>query len=132
MHIIQLSKSEAAQLLRELTNADKDARSGLWSLRVAVEGDTVKFKINEFTWSPGIGKLDPMCEEAQHRRAIREDLSPEYPVKQDDQRAYRFSCDTCQSGEGDKCTEPTEKGRKKVAYIHTSRINKLRDALLEI
>lgn len=70
MHIIQLSKEEVTQLLSELENARDRGPSGLWSLRVAQEGDSVKFKINEFTWSPPLGQLDPMCEEAHRRREM--------------------------------------------------------------
>ena len=70
MHIIQLTKTEAHQLLTQLQDAKEHGPSGLWSLRVAQEGDSVKFKINEFTWSPPMGELDPMCEEALRRREL--------------------------------------------------------------
>lgn len=130
MHIIQMNSREAKNLLSELKLADSEGRSGLWSLRVTVEGDQVKFKVNEWTWSIGMGRLDPMCEEAQRRKAFRDQMDDQdSPIVQDDERAKQFTCPTCQSRPGVKCTEATETGRKKVAYIHTSRINVLRDVL---
>ena len=40
-------------------------RGELRKIRVSLDGDVAKFKVNEHTWSPPCGHLDPMCEVAQ-------------------------------------------------------------------
>lgn len=70
MHIIQLTPAEARNLLAELQAAD--SKSNLRSLRVCVEGDHAKFKVNEWIWSPPLGQLDPSCETAIRRRREQE------------------------------------------------------------
>lgn len=70
MHIIQLSKEEVTQLLAELQAAKEYGRAGLYSLRVAPEGDSVKFKINSGMWTHAMGQLDPQSDEAYRRREM--------------------------------------------------------------
>ncbi len=48
----EITGSELQQLYAELRFADK---SGLRKLRVYVDGDSLKFKVNEFIWSPPFG-----------------------------------------------------------------------------
>ncbi|QNJ59260.1 hypothetical protein SEA_MRMIYAGI_46 [Mycobacterium phage MrMiyagi] len=52
--IIELSENEARQLLTELKMAE--SQGSLNKLSVSIKGDHVVFKINEFTWSPPMGK----------------------------------------------------------------------------
>ncbi len=56
--IIILYHEEIARLKSALNNG------GTYKLRVAIEGNNVKFKTNEYMWSPPMGKLDPSCERA--------------------------------------------------------------------
>lgn len=49
----EITGSELQQLYAELRFADK---SGLRKLRVYVDGDNLKIKVNEYVWSPPIGK----------------------------------------------------------------------------
>ena len=44
----------------------------------------------------------------------------------DDQRAYALPCENCGAQRGEKCSEPTDTGRKKVSYIHYARTDKVR------
>ena len=60
--IIQLSPREVWSLFDAL---EEMQTSGISSLRVCVDGDNVKFKINERTWSPPMGTLDPNCQRAE-------------------------------------------------------------------
>jgi hypothetical protein len=64
--IIQLSAREVNDLLETLA-AHKE-RGSLYGLRVCLDGDYAKFKVNESTWSPPLGKLDPMCRQAARVR----------------------------------------------------------------
>jgi hypothetical protein len=64
--IIQLSAKEADDLLESLLW--HKANRGLYGLRVCSDGDWVKFKVNESTWTHGMGQLDPMCREAARKR----------------------------------------------------------------
>lgn len=48
----EITGNELQQLYAELRFADK---SGLRKLRVYVDGDSLKFKVNEFIWSPPFG-----------------------------------------------------------------------------
>jgi hypothetical protein len=43
-------------------------RQEVYKLRVCIDGGTVKFKVNESTWSPPLGHLDPMCRAAARQR----------------------------------------------------------------
>lgn len=54
MDYIELSAAEA----RELASALHTAASGfgIHKMRVSVEGDRVKFKVNEGIWSPPMGR----------------------------------------------------------------------------
>ncbi|AYN57997.1 hypothetical protein HWB90_gp047 [Mycobacterium phage Fowlmouth] len=52
--IIELSENEARQLLTELKMAE--SQGSLTKLSVSIKSDHVVFKINEFTWSPPMGK----------------------------------------------------------------------------
>lgn len=120
MHtIIELNGSEIETLRRVLTNAD--------TLRVCVESGQVMFKANQRMWTEPLGSLDPMCGEALHHKQIRDQSNG--PIVQDDKRALQFVCPTCASAPGRNCTEATEDKRKSVAYIHTKRIDVLRDVL---
>lgn len=135
MHtIIVIDASTDLDMLREAL-----AHSQSHRLRVTIEGDSVKFKINGGMWSHPMGYLDPECDAAQGIPAQEVDdnslYRPEYadvpidltaPIVQDDKRAYFFRCENCESREGEKCSEPTNSSRKSVAYIHTARIEALR------
>jgi hypothetical protein len=55
--IIQLSRAQALELLHMLTRVEKD--HGIYSLRVHVDGEHAKFKVNEYTWTPPMGELEP-------------------------------------------------------------------------
>jgi hypothetical protein len=59
--IIEINGTELQQLIYELTQNRK-----AYKLRVSVDGDTVKFKMNSGMWSPPMGHLDPECWAAQH------------------------------------------------------------------
>lgn len=53
-----------------LTNADLDMlldnlATGMAELRVAIVDGTVKFKLDNQVWSPGLGELDPECAAAK-------------------------------------------------------------------
>ena len=67
--IIELSANEVRQLLAELNHANSKSGFGIRGLRVCIEGDTAKFKVNEWMWSPPMGHLDPACSEAERRQA---------------------------------------------------------------
>lgn len=54
---VELSEYEARQLLSELQNADRKGEFGLRKLRVYVGDDGAKFKVNEWIWSPPMGKV---------------------------------------------------------------------------
>jgi len=56
MDFIELTAQEARDLQAELNSADANSPGGIRKLRVAIEGDRVKFKINEHTWSPPLGQ----------------------------------------------------------------------------
>lgn len=65
--IIEVEGQELQMLLKELVAREL---RGHWhnkpyKLRVCIEGNGVKFKINESTWSPALGHLDPTCLEAE-------------------------------------------------------------------
>jgi hypothetical protein len=66
--IIELSKGEVDNLLSTLLAHKADDRSGLYKLRVCSDGNWVKFKVNESTWTHGMGHLDPICREAARQR----------------------------------------------------------------
>jgi hypothetical protein len=66
--VILLEGADIVGLLGTLQDLDKRP-SGLYKLRVCIEGDTVKFKGNESVWSPPLGTLDPECREAQRRQS---------------------------------------------------------------
>lgn len=53
----ELSDYEARQLLSELMMADSKSTNGLRKLRVWVGPEGVKFKVNEYIWSPPMGKV---------------------------------------------------------------------------
>lgn len=67
--IIELSPSELRYVLGELGIAE-GLPGKIYKLRVSVEGDKVKFKANESTWTASVGKLDPMCQLAQYRASV--------------------------------------------------------------
>lgn len=46
----------------------------------------------------------------------------------DDQRAYFYACPNCQSPVGEKCTQPTDTGRKPVSFIHSARLRLVEEA----
>lgn len=48
-----------------------DSRRGVYKLRVTADGDTVKFKVNESTWTPPMGHLDPQCSKALRDRGVQ-------------------------------------------------------------
>jgi hypothetical protein len=52
---VELSEYEARQLLSELQAADSNG-PGIRKLRVYYGGGKVKFKVNEYIWSPPMGK----------------------------------------------------------------------------
>jgi hypothetical protein len=62
MHIILVDAKQAKQLGEALVH-----HANLTGLRVAIEGDHVKFKINQGGWSPPMGRLDPLSDEAYKR-----------------------------------------------------------------
>lgn len=41
----------------------------VYSVRACVDGDSLKLKIDGWTWTPPMGELDPACREAEKRRA---------------------------------------------------------------
>ena len=43
--------------------------TGMYELRVCIENGTVKFKLDNQMWSPGLGELDPACLTARIRAA---------------------------------------------------------------
>lgn len=51
--MIVMSPKETTDLLNTLRHTER--MTGLRKLRVMVEGDRVKFKVNENTWSPPLG-----------------------------------------------------------------------------
>jgi hypothetical protein len=72
--IIEIEGVELTMLIRELVDQRKlnspSETAKPYKLRVCIEGDTAKFKVNESTWSPPLGRLDPMCQAAQRRRIV--------------------------------------------------------------
>lgn len=54
--VVILTPSEAVSLLAELNSTME--RRGLHSLRVWTDGTNAKFKVNEHTWSPPLGRAD--------------------------------------------------------------------------
>lgn len=54
---VELSASEVNDLLAELKLAEAKGLSGLYKLRVYMDDESVKFKVNEYTWSPPMGKM---------------------------------------------------------------------------
>lgn len=65
MKIIELTGSEITELQNALN--PENTRSGtVYSVRVSVEGENVKFKVNGGMWSPPMGHLDPSSEYAQN------------------------------------------------------------------
>lgn len=54
---VELSETEVRQLLSELQAADSKGNYGLRKLRVYVGSDGAKFKVNEWVWSPPLGKV---------------------------------------------------------------------------
>jgi hypothetical protein len=61
MHIVTLEGRALADLFAELGVTPTDVHT----VRVAVDGDTVKTKVNEGMWTPGY----PQAEEDARRRA---------------------------------------------------------------
>lgn len=47
----------------------------------------------------------------------------------DDPRALAHTCPACLSRPGEKCTEPTNTGRRAVGWLHFSRTDLLEGAL---
>lgn len=64
-HIVILSANEARQLAHSINFTPH-----LSGLRVTIDGDYAKFKVNQLGWSPPMGQLDPLCEDALDRAAI--------------------------------------------------------------
>ena len=55
---VQLSQDEARQLLQELQSVvDAKGTYGIYKLSVYVGSEGAKFKINEYMWSPPMGKV---------------------------------------------------------------------------
>lgn len=73
--IIELTAYEVDELLLMLQAHKADSRSGLYKLRVCSDGEWVKFKVNESTWTHGMGHLDPMCRESARRRVAAQEVS---------------------------------------------------------
>lgn len=71
--IIELSAHEARELLTQLASVEN--RKLLWHLRICMDGDWVKFKVNESTWTRAMGQLDPMCRRAARKRAETQEVS---------------------------------------------------------
>ncbi|WP_158636103.1 zinc finger domain-containing protein [Tsukamurella sputi] len=46
----------------------------------------------------------------------------------DDQRAVALPCPACAARPGEKCTEPTNTGRRRVEWLHYSRTDQLEGA----
>lgn len=68
MKIILMNSSTDLDALRE-------ALSNAHSLRVCVDGDQVKFKVNGGTWSAGMGCIDPSSDYAYYQRQEVDDNS---------------------------------------------------------
>jgi hypothetical protein len=66
--IIELTPSDLVELFGQMGLAGIPGK--VYKLRVCSDGDWVKFKVNESTWTPSLGKLDPMCQKAQRRRKV--------------------------------------------------------------
>lgn len=63
--IIEVTGDDLRYLLDLLSR--HGGRDALYRLRVAVDGDSAKFKANGGIWSPPLGHLDPTCEYALNR-----------------------------------------------------------------
>lgn len=69
--IIQLNRSQANEFFETLSAIKESSRTGLTGLRIAIDDgqeDTVKFKVNDYGWSPPTGALDPACRKAARKR----------------------------------------------------------------
>jgi hypothetical protein len=55
MQIIKIDGESARSVIDSLSSLDL---AGVYSLRVAFDEDSVKFKVNEGTWSPPYGAVD--------------------------------------------------------------------------
>lgn len=68
MHkIITLEGSHLEGFL-DFADALLQHRHRVRQVRVCIDGDTLKLKPNEQTWTPGYGHLDPTCEVAREPR----------------------------------------------------------------
>jgi hypothetical protein len=74
MHIIEIDGEELNSLLATL----RSKKISPHKLRVTLDGDTVKFKVNEYMWSPPMGHRDPTCEVALRRAAHKKPRKPEH------------------------------------------------------
>jgi hypothetical protein len=65
--IIEISAGELMYALGELGFG---VNTGVYKLRISVEGDRVKLKANERCWTAAVGHLDPYCQLAQQRASV--------------------------------------------------------------
>lgn len=56
MKIVKLDAGELRHVVALLGEAAE--YTGAYSLRVGIDEDGVKFKVNEWTWSPGYGQVE--------------------------------------------------------------------------
>jgi hypothetical protein len=56
MDIVEITGTELSELLRELRAIVREREGAVRTLRVAIDVDCVKFKVNGGIWSPGYGQ----------------------------------------------------------------------------
>jgi hypothetical protein len=66
--IIELAPSDLVELFGEMGLAGIPGK--VYKLRVCSDGNWVKFKVNESTWSAPLGHLDPKCRAAARQRRV--------------------------------------------------------------
>lgn len=69
MDRIVIVKGDDLASLVDFMEAITTGRERAYQLRVTIDGDQVKLKVNGSTWTPGYGELDPECREAVTRAA---------------------------------------------------------------
>jgi hypothetical protein len=65
--IVILEGQELKHFLDYMERITQAGTPAVYSLRVTVDGDQVKLKVNQATWTPGYGELAPESREAAGR-----------------------------------------------------------------
>lgn len=67
MDRIVIVKGDDLASLIDFMEAITTGRERAYQLRVTIDNDQVKLKVNGSTWTPGYGELDPECQSAATR-----------------------------------------------------------------